>query len=117
MAYTQEQVTALRDTKVRETLHALAPIWLVSDQFKPREDSLIFNLVYQDASYGWMSRRFKYDAFNDVLYNMGWKRLTEAETADIQNQEPYISGDVAQHVPNSPGYRTGAESASSFVPR
>ncbi len=117
MAYTQEQVTALRDKKIRETLEGLAPIWLINEQFKPREDGLAFNLIYQDPSYGWMSRRFKYDAFNDVLYHMGWRLLSEAETVEIQAKDPYITGEVAQHVPNAPGFRTGSASLSPFVPR
>lgn len=113
MPYTQEQVAQQRDKRVRETLQELAPIWLVNDVFRPREDALIFNLVYQDPSYGWMNRRFKFDAFNDVLYHLGWRLLSEEETLAIQETEPFIAGEVALHVPNSPGFRNKSASANT----
>lgn len=107
MAYTHEQVSQMRDAKLKQALQAFAPIWLVYEEFRPREDALIFNLVYNDPSYGWMNRRYKYDAFNDVLYHMGWRLLSEAETLEIQENEPHFSGEVATHVPNAPRYRAG----------
>jgi hypothetical protein len=115
MSFTKQQVSALRDEKVRSTMQDLAPVWLVSEEFRPREDAIVFNLVFQDPSYGWMNRRFKYDAFNDVLYHLGWRLLSEEETLDIQDAEPYISGELAVHVPNSPGFRTLG--ATSNIPR
>jgi len=106
MPSTQEQIAAQRDAKVRQTLGELAPIWLVYEEFRPREDAIVFNLVYNDPSYGWMNRRFKYDGFNDVLYHMGWRLLSEAEQLEIVEKEPYIDGEVAVHVKNAPQYRT-----------
>ncbi len=106
MALTREDIAQKRDKKVREALSHFAPIWLVSEDYRPREDALIFHLVFEDPSYGWMNRRYKYDGFNDVLYHMGWRILTESEALAVQEMEPYISGDVARHVPNAPGFRT-----------
>lgn len=108
MALTREDIAQKRDKKVREALGHFAPVWLVAEEFRAREDSLIFHVVFEDPSYGWMNRRYKYDGFNDVLYHLGWRALTEAETLTIQEAEPYIGdgGDVAQHVPNSPAFRT-----------
>ncbi len=105
MSYTLEQVKELRDIKIHEMLQGLAPIWLVKEEFRPREDSLIFDLVFQDPSYGWMNRHFKYDAFSDVLYHLGWRLLSEDETLSIQAQEPYLASEVALHVPNAPANR------------
>ncbi len=105
MPSTQEQITAQRDAKVRETLGELAPIWLVHEEFRPREDAIIFNLVYNDPSYGWMNRRFKYDGFNNVLYHMGWRLLSEAEQLEILEQTPYLDGELAVHVKNAPQHR------------
>jgi hypothetical protein len=105
MLYTQEQIKELRDIKINEMLQGLAPVWLVKEEFRPREDSLIFNLVFQDPSYGWLSRHFKYDGFSDVLFHLGWRLLSEDEALAIQEQEPYIPGEVALHVPNAPGNR------------
>lgn len=115
MGFTKEQVAALRDAKLRDTMSDLAPIWLVHEEFRPREDAVIFNLVFQDPSYGWMNRRFKYDGFNDVLYHLGWRLLTEEETLDIQETEPYIAGETAVHVPNAPAFRTAG--ATPTIPR
>lgn len=105
MPYSREQVTEMRDAKVRPVMEGLAPVWLVHEEFRPKEDALLFNLVFQDPSYGWMNRRYKFDAFNDVLYHMGWRLLSEDETLTVQEGEPFIAGEVAFHVPNAPGSR------------
>jgi hypothetical protein len=105
MPYRQDEVRELRDNKVRDVLGELAPIWLVKDKFSPREDSVVFGLVFQDPSYGWMERHYKYDAFNDVLYMMGWRLLNEEEISQVLETEPHVPGGVAVHVPNAPANR------------
>jgi hypothetical protein len=105
MPYRQDEVRELRDNKIRQLLGELAPIWLVKDAFHPREDSVLFALVFQDPSYGWMERHYKYDAFNDILYMMGWRLLSEEEIGKILETEPYVPGDLAVHVPNAPAHR------------
>lgn len=108
MAYTLEQVQQMRDAKIRGALGALAPIWLVKEEFRPREDALIFHLVYNDQSYGWMNRAYKYDAFNNVLYHMGWHLISEDDAVAIQDLPPHIDGEIASHVPNAPAFRAGS---------
>lgn len=108
MPLSREQISQQRDAKVRASLQGFAPVWMVNDEFRPREDALVFHLVYMDPSYGWMNRRFKYDGFNDVLYHLGWRLLTEDETLGLQEQEPYLPGEVATHIPNTPGSRASA---------
>src|SRR5262245_21634614 len=105
MPLSRERMSEKRDKKVRATMQQLAPIWLVSEEYRPREDSLLFNLVFENPVYGWVSERFKYDAFNDVLYHMGVKRVSEAEALSIQEQEPYLNAEVATRVPNIPAQR------------
>lgn len=105
MALTREQMAARRERKVREVMQHLAPVWLVEDEYRPREDSLLFDLVYDSPTYGWVKHHFKYDAFNDVLYQMGIKKFGEEEVLPIQEQEPFIPGDVATRVPNEPHFR------------
>jgi hypothetical protein len=105
MALTREQLTTRRDKKVRATMAELAPIWLANEAYRPAEDGLLFNLIYDNAVDGWVSERYKYDGFNDVLYHLGEKRLTEEETLTLQDEEPYIPGEVATRVPNDPAYR------------
>jgi hypothetical protein len=113
MPYNQEQVVALSLTKIKQFLGEIAPVWVVDQTFRPREDSVLLSLVYEDASYGWINRRIKYDAFNDVLYHMGWRLLKEEDTLSIQEAAPFISGE-ATHVPNAPGHRL---SGTSMTPR
>lgn len=108
MPTSRELITQRRDAKVHAAMSELAPVWLINEDFKPREDALIFSLVFNDPSYGWMSRRYKYDGFNDVLYHMGWRLLSEAEVLSLTEGTPYLEGDVAVHVPNAPGYRVGS---------
>ena len=105
MALNREQMAAKRDIKVRAAMSEMAPIWLQHDEYRPREDSLLFNLVYPNPLYGWVSERYKYDAYNDVLYHLGERRLKEEETLTLQEKEPYIAGEVASRVPNQPAQR------------
>ena len=105
MPLSRERMTEKRDKKIRMTMRELAPIWLASEEYRPREDSLLFNLVFENPVYGWVSERFKYDAFNDVLYHMGVRRIAEEEGLAIQEKEPYLSAEVATRVPNSPAQR------------
>ena len=105
MPFSRKEMSAKRDKKVTAALKDLAPIWLVNDEYRPREDSMVFNVVYLDPVDGWINHRYKYDAFNNVLYHMGTKRLKEEETLQIQEQEPYISGEVATRVPVNPAHR------------
>jgi hypothetical protein len=102
---TEAEMREKRDIKVNGAMAQLAPIWLVNEEYRPHEDSVLFNLVYTNPVYGWVSQRFKYDGFNDVLYHMGERRLTEDEVLPVQEQEPYINGEVATNVPNQPANR------------
>ncbi len=105
MPMSREEIAAQRERKIRDVMAGWAPIWLVSDEYRPREDSLIFGLVYQHPQYGWVNQRFKYDGYNDVLYHMGEQRLSEEDTLPIQEQEPYLPGAISSRVPNAPAYR------------
>jgi len=105
MPFSREEMSAKRDRKVTAALKDLAPIWLVNDEYRPREDSMVFNVVYLNPVIGWVNHRYKYDAFNNVLYHMGTMRLKEEETLPIQEQEPYIPGEVATRVPVNPAHR------------
>jgi len=98
-------MTPQRDIKVRAAMSNLAPIWLESEEYRPNEDGLLFNLIYENPVYGWVNERYKYDGYNDVLYHMGERRITEEEALLLQEKEPYISGEVATRVPNSPAGR------------
>ncbi|MCZ7542243.1 MAG: hypothetical protein M5R40_01310 [Anaerolineae bacterium] len=92
---TIEDIRELRDRKVRPVLNPFRPVWLVEERLIPEEDSVLFNVVFEDPQYGWLNRRYRYDAFDDVLYHMGERRVSEAEVLSIQRNEPYLNGNLA----------------------
>lgn len=102
MALSQAETRERRDKKVKAAMSHRAPVWLTNEQYRPADDSLLFNLVYADEVSGWISERFRYDSFNDVLYHMGTRTLSESEALTLQEKEPYIMGEVAEWVPNDP---------------
>ena len=105
MPLTRNAMAQKRDVKVRAAMSNLAPIWLSNEEYRPQADALLFDLVYASPVYGWVSERYKYDSFNDVLYHMGERRLSEADALAFQDKEPYIGGEVSAFVPNEPGNR------------
>ncbi len=91
-----------RDAKVIPHLEQYAPVWLVDQRMVPKDDSVQFNVVFQHHLYGWVNRRYKYDAFNDVLYHKGQNSLSDDDALDIQESDPWVTVTVAD-VPNSYG--------------
>lgn len=91
-----------RDAKVHDHLLQYAPVWLASERVLNDEESVLFNVVFFHPRYGWVSRRYRYDSFNDVLYHQGQHSLDEAETLSIQEQEPYLDA-VQVNTANSYG--------------
>jgi hypothetical protein len=84
-----DEIRTRRDQKLVPVLSAFAPVWMVKEKFIQEEDAVLFNVVFDDPRYGWLNRRYRYDAFNDVLYHMGERRISEAEALMIQQDEPY----------------------------
>jgi hypothetical protein len=91
-----------RDAKAKPHLAQYAPVWLEKDQAGSDRDVIVFNVVFNHPMYGWVSRRYRYDSFNDVLYHQGQRTLTESEAMTIQEGEPYLDA-VQSNVPNSYG--------------
>jgi len=116
MPISYQEAVRKRDLKVFAALSPVAPVWMVNDEFRPREEALLFNLVYVNPVYGWINERYKYDTFNDVLYHMGERRLREEEALPVQELEPYIPGEVATRVPDSPAYRLDPPLAPAAKP-
>ena len=88
-----DEIRRRRDRKVMSVFRGYAPVWLIAERVFVEEDAVLFNLVFQDPTYGWLSRRYRYDEFNDVLYHMGERRVSEAEMLSIQQQAPpYLEG-------------------------
>ena len=61
-----------------------------------------FHIVCRHNLYGWVSRRYRYDGFNDVLYHKGQTQLNEEDALDIITGEPYVDA-VVPDVPNAYG--------------
>ena len=97
-----DDIRKRRDAKVLTHLQQYAPVWLVDEQLIEEQDSVVFNVVFQHSAYNWVSRRYRYDSFNDVLYHSGQRKLSEAEALAVQETEPYIDR-VQSNIPNAYG--------------
>lgn len=91
-----------RDAKAIPHLEQYAPVWLVDDKVYTQEDAIQFDVIFQHHLYGWVNRRYRYDAFNDVLYHKGQTTISEEEVLTIQDKAPYIAVAVAD-IPNAYG--------------
>ena len=100
---THEQRLLNRDKKVQTTFGNVAPLWLISDEYRRRDNSFLFNVVYYHPVHGWINEHIRYDTFNDVLYHMGETRVSEESVLGLQDRDPYISGNGAGSTPNNPG--------------
>lgn len=92
------EMRALRDAKARPHLVQYAPVWLVTDDAIAEEDAILFNVVFYHPQYDWINRRYRYDAFNDVLYHKGQNRISETQALELEKQTPYISADTINTV-------------------
>jgi hypothetical protein len=91
-----------RDAKAIPHLEQYAPVWIVDEKLIPADDSIQFNVVFRHSRYGWVNRRYRYDIFNDVLYHLGQKTISEEDAVDIQDSDAYITATVAD-TPNAYG--------------
>lgn len=89
-----EVMRRLRDEKVRVHLEQYAPVWMVSETALPAEETLRFDVVFMHPRYGWVNRRYRYDAFNDVLYYNGQRRIDEKDALDVQEYDAYIPAET-----------------------
>ena len=91
-------IRGLRDKKVRVHLEQYAPVWLVDEDVLPDDEVVRFNVVFVHPRYGWVNRRYRYDAFNDVLYYQGQTRVTEVEALALEEEKPYIDAEAINTV-------------------
>lgn len=84
----------LRDEKVKPHLQQYAPVWLINEKLVPEDESVLFEIVFQHHLYGWVSRRYKYDGFNNVLYHKGQIQISELLEI-IEEDEPYLTPEIA----------------------
>ncbi len=91
-----------RDAKVGPHLEQYAPVWLVDQKIIAEDEAVQFNVVFQHHLYGWVNRRYRYDAFNNVLYHKGQNLASNDDVLRLQETEPWIVISVAD-IPNSYG--------------
>lgn len=100
---TEAQLKAKRDQKAKPTLEQYAPVYIVDEVIDLEKPTILFDAAFQHNRYGWVSRRYLFDGFNNVLYYKGQTRLPEERAVALDaSGEPYISG-VAQDTPNAYG--------------
>ena len=102
LAEKQTYIRQQRDEKTQPHLAQYAPVWIVHEEFFMEEDSIFFDVVFLHPDYRWVQRRYRYDAYNDVLYHKGQQLVDEAETYAMQDDPPYISS-FANNTVNSYG--------------
>lgn len=83
-----------RDMKARVHLEQYAPVWLTEEHIVEEDDTVVFNVVFQHNLYGWVNRRYRYDAFNDVLYMLGELQLKEGNVMPVIEKEPFLTTTV-----------------------
>jgi acyl-ACP thioesterase len=105
---TAQEVLAKRDQKAKPHLEQYAPVWIVDEEVLLEDESVQFNAVFLHPRAGlneqstWVSRRYRYDGFNDTLYHKGQTVLDEDTALEIQSEEPYIDATIS-NIPNSYG--------------
>ena len=60
-----------RDAKLKPHIGQYAPVWIIDEVIISEDEAVQFNVVFQHHLYGWVSRRYRYDGFNNVLYHNG----------------------------------------------
>ncbi len=97
-----DSIRKRRDAKAIPHLRQYAPVWLENESLSRNKDTVVFNVVFQHPTYGWVSRRYQYDSFNDVLYYQGQRKLTEQDALPIAATSPYVDA-LQSDVRNSYG--------------
>jgi hypothetical protein len=93
-----ERMRQLRDAKVISHLQQYAPVWLLDEVPNLRDDVLQFNVVFYHPYYGWVNRRYRFDAFNQVLYHQGQRVIREEEAFSLEDKKPYIPAETINTV-------------------
>ena len=91
-----------RDVKAKPHLEQYAPVWLADQKIIPEDEAVQFNVIFEHNRYGWVSRRYRYDGFNNVLYYKGQIILSEDQALKVQEQNPYLAATVGD-IPNAYG--------------
>jgi hypothetical protein len=91
-----------RDAKAIPHLEQYAPVWLVDEKVILEDEAVQFNIIFQHHLYGWVNRRYRYDAFNNVLYHKGQNQFPIEKLLALQETAPWITAAVTD-IPNAYG--------------
>lgn len=98
----QADLLSKRDQKLAPHLNQYAPVWLTDEKIILAERAVQFNVVFEHSRYGWVTRRYRYDGFNDVLYHKGQTSIDEDQVAELESRLPFTQAAVT-NVPNAYG--------------
>lgn len=94
-----ERMRELRDAKAIPHLEQYAPVWMVDEVPVPEDEAIRFNVVFFHPRYGWVNRRYRFDAFNNVLYHQGQNLVAESDALlNLAEKPPYISAETINTV-------------------
>lgn len=99
---TAKELKEKRDKRAIPHLEQYAPVWITDEVYFLEEEAVQFHAVFFHPVHQWVSRRYRYDGFNNTLYHKGQTLLDEEEALEITLGEPYITPSVAD-LPNSYG--------------
>ena len=99
---TEQIILQKREAKAVAHLEQYAPVWLVDQIIISDDEAVQFNVVFQHHLYGWVNRRYRYDAFNDVLYHKGQTLVSEDDALQLQESPPWVAASVTD-IPNAYG--------------
>jgi hypothetical protein len=93
-----ERLREKRDAKVKPHLEQYAPVWLVEETPILKDDAVLFNVIFYHPYYGWVNRRYRFDAFNNVLYHQGQITVSERDALALEEKRPYIAAETVNTV-------------------
>ena len=105
---TKSDLLTKRDAKAKPHLQQYAPVWIVDEIILLEDEAIQFNAVFlhpradAESRPAWVSRRYRYDAFNDTLYHKGQTLMDEDDVLELQETEPYIDASLTD-IPNAYG--------------
>jgi hypothetical protein len=98
-----QEIQRRRDAKAKPHLEQYAPVWITDEKLIDEDDALQFHAVFQHPQAGWVSRRYRYDGFNNVLYHKGQTTISEEQAIALSEaQAPYLNATVTD-IPNAYG--------------
>ena len=93
-----ERMRAKRDAKVKPHLEQYAPVWRGEETPLLKDDTLLFNVIFYHPYYGWVNRRYRFDAVNNVLYHQGQITVSETDALVLEEKKTYITAETINTV-------------------